>query len=121
LGYASEEGGGASRAHGPRNGKRRKRCSGTVTECSPRQLRPHEIICICGQRGMGKSSFVRALIRSARAHLLLGPAFRVRGTLGGATVTVPEFEARERKGLLYSNVLRLCGQAIVLRHAGHGR
>jgi hypothetical protein len=72
-----------------------------------RQLRPHEVICVCGQRGMGKSSWVRALIRPIVRICFWDPLLEYAGTLGGACVTVPEFEARERKGLLYRGVLRL--------------
>jgi hypothetical protein len=76
-------------------------------EKKPRQLRPHEIICICGQRGMGKSSFARKMIAPLVRVCFWDPLLEYADTLGGATITVPEFEARERKGLLYKGVLRL--------------
>jgi hypothetical protein len=73
----------------------------------PRQLRPHEIVCICGQRGMGKSSFAKRLIAPLVRVCFWDPMAEYKETLGGASVTVLEFEAREQKGLLYRNVLRL--------------
>jgi hypothetical protein len=73
----------------------------------PRQLMPHEIYCICGQRGMGKSSFAKRTLASIVRVSAWDPLQEYAKALGGASVTVPEFEARERAGLLYRGVLRI--------------
>jgi hypothetical protein len=77
-------------------------------EKAPRQLFAHEIICVCGQRGMGKSSFAKRLTAPLVRVAFWDPLAEYKDAMGGAAITVPEFEHRERKGLLYRGVLRVC-------------
>lgn len=72
----------------------------------PRQLPAHEIICICGQRGMGKSHKAKEITIPLVRCCTWDPLREYGATMGGPAITVPEFEQRERAGLLYKGVLR---------------
>jgi hypothetical protein len=74
----------------------------------PRQLYAHEIICVCGQRGMGKSTFAKKLTAPLVRCAFFDPLGEYEKHLGGPSITVPEFEQRERAGLLYRGIMRVC-------------
>jgi hypothetical protein len=73
----------------------------------PRQLPAHEIICLCGQRGMGKSEKAKEIAAPLVRVAFFDELAEYAEAMGGPVISIDEFERRERARVLSRGVLRV--------------
>jgi hypothetical protein len=72
-----------------------------------RQPLAYEVLCLCGQRGMGKTFYAQRWASGIVRLCFWDPLQEYSDVLGGPRITIDAFEARERAGVLYRGVLRI--------------